>query len=281
MMSSDYENLRVYYELADWYERHSQAQMRDRFLLLAADTALSEGVPEEAERLRQRLLQHSPHHMLKPFASFAEAMRSPDVQGYINDLRHTYPPETAEQLLMSLRSEGEPDAEPEAPSPPAVSDVPVPANHAPARTPEPLKVYRVRDEGSRAGASPRPAAQPRPPASHKAAPPAPSVKPVSRTIPAAVPTRAATEAPAVARQPAAVAEPPAPRPALASRRDTTAQPKQARRRLRKPGRAEEKNNAEGSGGWVGVGLFVLALAAGAALGVYAFARPFIPAQWLP
>jgi hypothetical protein len=44
---------------------------------------------------------------------------------------------------------------------------------------------------------------------------------------------------------------------------------------------EQEVDGEGDGGWVGVGLFVLVLAAGVALGVYAFVRPFIPAQWLP
>ena len=44
--------LRVYRELADWYERQRQPQMRDRFLMLAADAALAAGRPDEAERLR-------------------------------------------------------------------------------------------------------------------------------------------------------------------------------------------------------------------------------------
>src|SRR6266511_1725360 len=102
-MPSGYQPLRVYQELADWYERQAQAQLRDRFLLLAADAALNGGQADEAERLRIRLLQQSPHHMLKPFASFAEATRSPDVQGYLSDLRQTYPPEAAAEMLASLR----------------------------------------------------------------------------------------------------------------------------------------------------------------------------------
>ena len=85
--------LRLYQDLADWYERQAQPQLRDRFFLLAADAALSSGHPEDAERLRQRLLQLSPHHMLKPFASFAQALKSPDVQGYLSDMRNKYPPD--------------------------------------------------------------------------------------------------------------------------------------------------------------------------------------------
>ena len=41
--------LRIYRELADWYERQHQPQMRDRFLVLAADAALTAGRPDEAE----------------------------------------------------------------------------------------------------------------------------------------------------------------------------------------------------------------------------------------
>ena len=60
--------LRVYRELADWYERQRQPQMRDRFLVLAADAAQTAGRADEAERLRLRLLKVNPHHMLKPYA---------------------------------------------------------------------------------------------------------------------------------------------------------------------------------------------------------------------
>ena len=95
--------LQVYRELADWYERQGQPAMRDRFLILAAETAFSAGKPDEAERLRQRLLQGNPHHMLKPFSSFSQALQSTNVQIYIHDLQVNYPPATAENLLQGLR----------------------------------------------------------------------------------------------------------------------------------------------------------------------------------
>src|SRR6516165_1384762 len=108
--------LEVYQELADWYEQRGQAQMRDRFLVLAADAALTAGKPEEAERLRQRLLRQNPHHLLKPYASLAEALKAPDVQGYVADLRRSYSPETAEHLRDSLRANAEgPPEEPASP----------------------------------------------------------------------------------------------------------------------------------------------------------------------
>lgn len=115
--------LRVYKELADWYERQGQPSMRDRFLVLAADAALTAGLAEEAERLRQRLLQTNPHHLLKPYTSFAQAIRAPDVQTYVRNLRLNYHLGTAENLLRSLRAESllkslqEPE-EPRAPAEP-------------------------------------------------------------------------------------------------------------------------------------------------------------------
>ncbi|MGL4553581.1 MAG: hypothetical protein ACRC33_20660, partial [Gemmataceae bacterium] len=92
----------VYHDLADTYERLGQVTMRDRFLMLAADAALQLGDPHEAERLRQRLLAGSRHHMLRPYASFAEAASAPDVQTYLRDLRLNYPPDVAEQMLAGM-----------------------------------------------------------------------------------------------------------------------------------------------------------------------------------
>jgi hypothetical protein len=97
--------LRVYKELADWYERQRQPPMRDRFLVLAADAALLANRPDEAETLRLRLLKVNPHHLLKPYASFAQALKSPDVLTYIKDLRVNYPANVAEDLLRRLQTE--------------------------------------------------------------------------------------------------------------------------------------------------------------------------------
>jgi hypothetical protein len=94
---------RIYQELAKWYEDHGEPPMRDRFLVLAADAFQSAGGKDEAERLRARLLQLNPHHLLRPFPSLAEAMKSTDVKNYIEGLRRNYPREKAVQLLQSLR----------------------------------------------------------------------------------------------------------------------------------------------------------------------------------
>jgi hypothetical protein len=47
---------RLYQELATLCERQGQPQMRDRFLVLAADAAWSAGQEEAAERIRALLL---------------------------------------------------------------------------------------------------------------------------------------------------------------------------------------------------------------------------------
>ncbi len=93
--------LRTYADLAELYERQGQPKHRDWFLVLAADAALSAQQPAEADRLLGRLLTVNPHHFLRPFASFGEALRSPDVQGYVGNLKRNYPPDKAHELLQT------------------------------------------------------------------------------------------------------------------------------------------------------------------------------------
>ncbi len=134
---------RVYRELADWYDRRAEPSMRDRFLVLAMDASVRAGHPDEAEKLRQLLLTVNPHHMLRPFASVAEAMQTPDVQTYLRDLRMNYPSEVAQVLLRSLRANAHrlaPEVIPVAP------DVPANGTHS-----EPLKLY----DGKEAAAAPQ------------------------------------------------------------------------------------------------------------------------------
>jgi hypothetical protein len=94
-----------YVTIAEGYESEGQAQLRDRFLVLAADAALTSGNPLEAENLRHRLLKYNPHHLLKPFQSFAQAMQSADVQNYVNALRRSHPPERIQELLSSFKTD--------------------------------------------------------------------------------------------------------------------------------------------------------------------------------
>ncbi len=147
---------RIYRELADWYERRAEPSMRDRFLVLAMDAAYRAGHPEEAEQLRRRLLQVNPHHLLRPYATVAEASQAADVQTYLRDLRMNYPSEVAQVLLRSLRANTHRLAPEVAPS----------AHASNGASAEPLKVFygpettRPATNGPPATAAPRPAPAP-------------------------------------------------------------------------------------------------------------------------
>ena len=53
--------------------------------------------------------------MLKPFGSYAQALKTPDVLTYVKDLRVNYPANVAEDLLRTLQSDAKPAAAPPAP----------------------------------------------------------------------------------------------------------------------------------------------------------------------
>jgi hypothetical protein len=254
--------LELYQQLAEWYEQRGQAQMRDRFLVLAADAALSAGNDDMAERLRIRLLQQNPHHLLKPYASFAESMKAPDVQSYVADLRRSYSPEAAEHLLESLRSQAGETGPTAAPAPrPAIVTTPPPPE-APKESPEVLQFYRIHEDLEPAKPDPLAARQ----------------VPVTRPLPKPA---ASPPAPPPPRKPA-VNPPPAPpiptkkplrRPAASPFANEPLPPGFSRQPTR-----EEQDLATGY--WVSTLLFVLVLLAGLGLAVYTFGRPFLPAEWL-
>jgi hypothetical protein len=255
-MPTNEQTIRVYQELADWYERQGQAKLRDWFLVLAADAALSCGRADEAERLRGRLLQHNPHHLLRPYLSLTEAMKAPDVQNYIADLRRSYPPETAEHLLQSLRAsasgkQSERPAPPtEKPSSPRTPQRGGPPPDEPERE---LKVYRLQTtqtEDLPGAPPPRPAARPaaKAPPAHPAAARPTAPLPRSRPVPVAQPTK-----------PPAQSSPPVNLAAVSE--------------------AEEKDAATGF--WVSMLLCVVTLVAGVGWAAYTLLRPFLPPEWFP
>src|SRR4051812_40635695 len=88
-----------YEELAGRFEQLAEPRRRDHCLVLAADAALAAGRADDAERLRQRLLRANPYHLLRPYASWSEALQSSDVRDYIADLRNQLPPDRVAQLL--------------------------------------------------------------------------------------------------------------------------------------------------------------------------------------
>jgi hypothetical protein len=111
----------IYKELAEREAERGADQLRDRFLILAADAALMAGRAHDADQLRDRLLEGNPRHLLKPFESMADAIHSPEVANYLADLRRSYPPEEAERLLQSLHGAPIPVKEEESEAPPPLS----------------------------------------------------------------------------------------------------------------------------------------------------------------
>jgi hypothetical protein len=226
----------MYEDLAYIFDRQGQARQRDWFLVLAADAAHAAGSDDDAERLRKQLLSYNPHHLLKPFRSFADAVHSSDIQNYIADLRRAYPPEAAEQLLETHR----PGSSAGAPEPPPPQRKPTAgaADGDSAHREEP-PIFRLPGEPAEAGNAPLHAA-PR-------------------------------SAPAPAKAAARPARPQPRKPAPLAPQWDAAHVGGAR--------AEAAGGRDGDmfSYWVSSLLFLLVLAAGAALLVYTFGKPFFPA----
>jgi hypothetical protein len=272
-METQAEALSVYRELADSYEQRGDIPMRDRFLMLAADTAVNAGQGDEAERLRDRLLRTNRNHMLRAYASFEDARFAPDVQAYIRDLRTNYPLPTASRLLQSLKT-----GTPFSPVNSAPQDVPTAA----------FNWAQVTNANAPATIDPTPVPVPTPapqPARQvpRAAPAAPSVppnRPAPRVAPANVPV------PRPATQPRPSQPAPRPAPVAAPAEDPPVlplnapeAPSPAGARAIKP-HAEKEERPAASGGWLGATLAVLLGAVGVAWVAFTLARPFVPPEWL-
>lgn len=242
--------LQVYKELAGLYDRQGQAAMRDRFLILAAEAAFSAGIAEEAEILRKRLLQANPHHMLKPFESFAQALQSKNIQIYIHDLQVNYPPQTAEQLLQNMRGGASPQTANEketmmgtAPRIDPRMEIPDEPTLPLGPTAEPLKFYPLHDD-------PKPAASALP----------------------SKPAAAKHPAPALSAKGGKGAAP-APSPPPARPRPQPSPPRQAARAI-PPSPPSESIAPTGS--WLPLVLLGMIVTAGVALVFYTLVRPFLP-----
>jgi hypothetical protein len=250
-MPSVDQTIHIYEELSELYERQGQAKLRDWFLVLAADAALSAGRRDEAERFRTRLLQINPHHLLKPFASMADALKSPDVQGYVVELRRAYPPQAAEQLLESQKSAGAPASRTAAPRPPEKRAPTAPQTSA-EEDEQALKVFRVQNMAEETPPGRQPA------------------KPLSSWEPAVPPARVAAPAKMVPPSPPVTPAPPPRQSFPASPPPSVPLP------TRRPG---EQDSLQGR--WVSSALFGLTLLFALLLAAYSFARPFLPTAWLP
>jgi hypothetical protein len=234
--------LRIYNELADWYEKQRQPPMRDRFLVLAADAALLANRPDEAETLRLLLLRVNPHHMLKPYNSLAQALKAPDVLTYIKDLRVNYPINVAEDLLRTLQTE-------EKRSPGAIP--PVSATAALPAVSDEMFLNSKLGPRDLAPTAP-PGALPTP---YELAPLRPDSRP--QTLPLQAPPPPRPGLPASARREPVRPRVPMPAPIPLA-----------------PTRNVVEPSTEG-GSWLAVLLFLVVLASGAALIAFTFLRPYL------
>lgn len=259
--------VQVYQELAVAHDQQGQAQVRDRYLLLAADAALAAGRADEADALRARLLQMNPHHLLKPFASLAQALESPDVKTYVEGLRRTYPPEEAEQILRKLKKE--PTAAPSRPAPPSPS--PAPPAPPPRSGPSSPLWQEVKQQPL----------TPPPTLSKVVEPTTTPAVPIVLAPPARVPEPPPPAPPPPAPPPATLPElaepiPFAPEPAPAPRNTRVYPTPQAT--VADAGVAADEADREGDsaegGSWLASVLFYVVLLGSLALGAYTLWRPF-------
>lgn len=247
-MLSAADRVRIYLQLADHYEQRAEAQSRDRCLVLAADAALSASKPDEAESIRQRLLQLNPHHLLKPFPSMQEALRSRDVVDYVNALRKRHPAENASTLLGSPQAGAEgPPAAGRGSSPPAET-----------RPPEVFGLRPTDDSGLQIRPQPGPVPGPGNASRFRAAPAEPA-RPARENLPPlpAAPPREDKASPF--------------RPVRGSGKGSA--PVYSIMREGYPGASP--------GAWMCSLLFLLVLIGGLGLTVYSLGRTFIPEAWLP
>jgi hypothetical protein len=241
------DSVQTYQELAATHDQQGQAQVRDRFLVLAADAALLAGRTDEAEALRTRLLQLNPHHLLKPFASLGQALESPDVKSYVEGLRRTYPPAEAEQTLQKLRKETA-----------AAAGAPAPADRAATALP---RTGPSSPEWEEAKRQPTPAE-----AAPRAVPPPPPARPAPSPPPA---PRPAPPPPLTIEEPIPfVPEPPA-------SRNTRVYPSADAAKPVNEAPEDHRHEDTGSRDWLTSALFYLVLLGALALGAYTLLRPFL------
>jgi hypothetical protein len=264
MSTSIARSLQIYEELGTWYDRQGQAKLRDWFLVLAADAALTLGQPDQAEKLRQRLLHANPHHLLRPFASIAEAMESPDVQGYVADLRRNYPLETAEQLLQSSQKKG------------TAAD-------------RDLKVFRGQTKTAEAAALPRPEKSKVEPSPREASPASRQPQPVRHENPNPPPAPIqVVHEPVLPPRPVPPVRPAPPPRVQAPNSEPGARGFTAPARQESPvvtpkpwaqtahtGAVAHDEEPTAVGYWVSTGLFVVTLCVGIGLAGYTLLRPFV------
>mgnify|MGYP001189782844 CR=1 FL=1 len=101
-MQEDVDLLVTYLHLAWASARRNRPLVRCRFLLLAANEALSHQMNEIADFCRLEILRENPAHLVGRWDTLAQAQESSDWDALVHQLRRRYSRERAEQLLDVL-----------------------------------------------------------------------------------------------------------------------------------------------------------------------------------
>ncbi|MBW3543165.1 MAG: hypothetical protein KY476_23145 [Planctomycetes bacterium] len=95
----DYERqMLVYLRLAQASAEKRQLPGRDKLLLLAGVAACRAGWPDIADRCRALVIAHNPRHLVAGSATFADALRDPELAPFFRQLERFCPFERAELL---------------------------------------------------------------------------------------------------------------------------------------------------------------------------------------
>ncbi len=94
-----------YLELAKISQAKNQRSGSDRFLILAGVAACRTGWLDVAERCRERVLEHNPHHLLGRWPTLPDALRSDDFAPFLKQLERFCSSERAEMLLSELEAD--------------------------------------------------------------------------------------------------------------------------------------------------------------------------------
>ncbi|MBI5759574.1 MAG: hypothetical protein HZA46_13730 [Planctomycetales bacterium] len=93
----------AFIKLAGVSQSKQQLAQRDKFLLLAAATAVESGFDQVAERCRQLVLDHNPAHLIHRFESVPFAISHPEYQSFQRQLKRFCSYEKAEHHLTQLK----------------------------------------------------------------------------------------------------------------------------------------------------------------------------------
>ncbi len=91
-----------YLALAKISQARQQTSGGDRFLVLAAEAACRAGWLDVAERCRELVLKHNPHHLIGRWPAVADALRSEEFRPFFKQLERFCSVERAESLLSEL-----------------------------------------------------------------------------------------------------------------------------------------------------------------------------------